>query len=211
MVQLVPFSVVLAFFVTSVAIELTPGPNMTYLALLSAQKGRVAGLFATFGVALGLAIIGLLAAFGFAALVAENLTAYEVLRWTGVLYLVWLAYDCWVDAQKAPDEDNMDLPVWSYFRRGLITNLLNPKAFLFYVTVLPSFTLPEQAYWPQALALTAIYVTAATVVHLAIIAGAGSLTPFFGRPALRKTMGGIFAALLVGVAIWLAFNTAQSG
>lgn len=209
MTVLLPASIFIPFFVASIAIELTPGPNMAYLALLSLQRGRGAGLLAVLGVALGLLIIGLLATFGVAALVAENHVLYEILRWLGVGFLIWLAYDSWKESRLPLDAADKVQNGWSYFTRGMITNLLNPKAFLFYVSMLPSFADEAKAFWPQALQLTLIYVAAATLVHFTLVMGAGGISRFFERPAFRRILGNIFAALLVCVAIWLAANTAQ--
>ncbi len=199
----------LPFMAAALAVELTPGPNMFYITLLSARHGRIAGAYAIAGVALGLATIGLLAAFGFAALVAENAIAYELLRWTGVVYLLWLAFESWRESrlpvpQTADPERNRE-----YFARGLITNLLNPKAFLFYLTVVPAFVASSEAYRPQALLLTFIYVAVATLVHAAIVLGAGTLSPILSNPAWRSRLGYIFAALLALVALWVAINTAR--
>ncbi|MEX0859651.1 MAG: LysE family transporter, partial [Cucumibacter sp.] len=87
----------LPFFAACIAVELTPGPNMAYLALLGANRGRFAGFFAVAGVALGLLTIGLLAASGVSAVVESNRYVWEALRWAGVAYLLWLAYDTWLE------------------------------------------------------------------------------------------------------------------
>ncbi|MEM5516174.1 LysE family translocator [Henriciella sp. AS95] len=196
------------FLIASIAIELTPGPNMFYIALLSAQNGRLAGLAASAGVALGLLIIGLLAAFGFSAIIAEHRLAYETLRWAGVAYLLWLAWDTWRDTalEAAPARSG---PIMSEsFTRGLITNLLNPKAFLFYITVLPSF-IPDKDSGPaDAIVLTLSYVAVATVVHLAIVGGASSVTGYLDNSERRRRTGQLFAIMLVGVAVWVAIKTA---
>ncbi len=204
-----PLTLLLPFFVTSVAVELTPGPNMAYLALLSMQRGRGAGLLAVVGVSLGLAVIGAAAAFGFANLVAENRFLYELVRWAGVGYLVWLAFDGWRESRLPISPQEVAENGWAYFNRGLITNLLNPKAFVFYVSVLPSFTDSQKAFWPQGLQLTFVYVLAASLVHLIIVMGAGSVAHLVARDSVRRLMGTVFAILLVIVAVWLAFNTAQ--
>ncbi|GGA58396.1 threonine transporter RhtB [Pelagibacterium lentulum] len=196
------------FFVTALAIELTPGPNMAYLALLSAERGRRPGLFAVAGVTLGLAIIGLLAALGLAAIIAQNQLAYQAVRWAGILYLVWLGYDSWRDAQKPVGQEDYSARSHIYFRRGLITNLLNPKAAVFYLAVLPNF-LPAQASVASFILLAAIYVFAATFVHTMIVVLASQLQPFFVQPERRRTLGAIFGLLLVGVAIWLGLSTRQ--
>ncbi len=206
--MLIPAETLLAFFITSIAIELTPGPNMVYLALLGAQRGRAAGYAAVVGVALGLLVIGLLAAFGVATLISENRALYEVLRWGGVLYLVWLAWDSWRETLLPPEQATMQHKLPVFFRRGLITNLLNPKAALFYITVLPLFVAAAEPLMPQTVVLTLVYVFAATLVHTLIVTGAGSFTRLFASQRWRRGLGLVFALLLVGVAIWLAFKTA---
>ena len=91
----VTLGTLLTFAVTCLVIELTPGPNMAYLAILSATKGRRAGFAATLGVAVGLSMVGLAAVLGLTVLVANSPMLYEVLRWGGVVYLLWLAYEGW--------------------------------------------------------------------------------------------------------------------
>lgn len=209
MSDLLPLTAVLPFFVASIAIELTPGPNMAYLAVLSAQRGRGAGMLAVVGVSLGLSIIGVLAAFGFGTFIAENRVLYELLRWGGVAFLLWLAWDAWREARRPLEDADLTVGGWQFFNRGLITNLLNPKAFAFYVTVLPGFTNSQKQFWAQALQLTAVYVLAATLVHAGIVLGAGGVTGWFTRPNMRRMLGNVFALLLIGIAIWVVINTTQ--
>ena len=83
-----PFnSPLVAFILTSLIIEMTPGPNMAYLAVLGASRGRLAGFSAVLGVAFGLALLGIAVGLGGGSLVMNNRVAYESLRWAGALYL----------------------------------------------------------------------------------------------------------------------------
>src|SRR5262245_32737332 len=91
----ISWTTLLAFAGTCLVVELTPGPNMAYLAVLSADKGRRAGFAAVAGIAVGLLIVGVGAALGLAALVASSRWLYEILRWCGAFYLLWLAWDAW--------------------------------------------------------------------------------------------------------------------
>jgi threonine/homoserine/homoserine lactone efflux protein len=97
---------------------------------------------------------------------------------------------------------------WVFFRRGLITNLLNPKAALFYVAVMPSFIVAGQPIMGQTVTLVLIYVAAATLIHAGIVLASSTLEPLFRRPALRKRAALVSAATLVAVAIWLLVKTA---
>jgi len=197
----------LAFFLTSLAIELTPGPNMAYLALVGVSRGRGDGFMAVLGVALGLALLGGLVGVGVGSLILENRVVYEVLRWAGAAYLVWLAWDGWQEAQQ--DAETADLPdrPFTYFRRGFVTNLLNPKAALFFVTVMPGFIDASRPLVGQSTVLVAVYVVAATIIHAAIVLLASTLQPVFARPNLRRGAALVFAVALVGVAIWLLLKT----
>jgi len=118
---------------------------MAYLAALSLSRGWRIGLAAVAGVALGLSVYGIAAALGVAAILESSTWLYQALRWSGVVYLLWLAFDAWSSADGiAPDETRgNDHACASAFRRGLITNLLNPKAAVFYVAVLPEFLDPS--------------------------------------------------------------------
>lgn len=198
----------LPFFLAALAIELTPGPNMFYIALLSAQHGRTAGYAVAVGVALGLFIVGLAAMQGFSTFVAENRVLYETLRWSGVAYLLYLAWDTLQDTRKPLETQPQDELLRESFLRGLITNLLNPKAFLFYMAVLPSFIAADGHYTQQFFVLTLIYVGVATGIHLAIVLMSGSVSGLLQHPARRRQIGWVFATLLVAVAIWVAFKTA---
>lgn len=196
----------LAFALASLLIELTPGPNMAYLAVLAADRGRLAGLAAVAGVALGLAGLGLLAVFGLGTLVLEQPWLYQSLRWTGVAYLLYLAWEAWRDSRKPIDALDPNEGTRRFFLRGLITNLLNPKAALFYVTVMPGFL--STATTGEAMLFGVVYVVVATLVHTGVVLLAGTVQPLLTAPARRRVMGAVFAILLVGVAGWVAYSTA---
>jgi threonine/homoserine/homoserine lactone efflux protein len=199
----------LSFALAATLIELTPGPNMAYLAILSIQHGRRAGLSAVAGIALGLLGAGLAAALGLAALIDIFPSVYNVLRWAGVVYLLWLAWEGWRGSEGSPAEAaRVGWPDAVYFRRGLITNLLNPKAFLFYLAVLPRFVEPTWPLMAQTILLSLIYVAIATAIHagIAVLAGtAQRLTSVRSGRVIRRAL----SLALAGVAIWLAFATAR--
>lgn len=195
-----------SFAVASLLIELTPGPNMAYLAILAANRGRWLGLAAVCGVALGLTLLGLLAIFGLGTLVLEQPWLYQSLRWAGIAYLLYLAWEAWRDSRKPIAALDPDEGTARFFRRGLVTNLLNPKAALFYVTVMPGFLTTTTI--SEAMLFGATYVAVATAVHAGVVLLAGAVQPLLTMPARRRTMGAVFAVLLVGVALWVTWSTA---
>jgi threonine/homoserine/homoserine lactone efflux protein len=200
----------LAFALTALVIELTPGPNMTYLAALSLSSGMRTGLAAVTGIALGLATYGIIAAFGLAAVIDESPFLYSLLRWGGVLYLLWLAWESWTGGNETLSETG-DERSWAAFRRGLITNLLNPKAAVFYIAVLPEFIRPDGASVArQTLTLSIVYVSIATLIHATIVLLAGSLQSTIITANNRRIIRLAFALILVGIAIWFALTTGRS-
>lgn len=197
----------LSFALASFLIELTPGPNMTYLALVAAADGRRAGFATVAGVTLGLAAIGLLAAFGVAQLVQASPLAYEMLRWGGVAFLLYLAWDGWRQATRVVTAGEVEHG--RYFMRGLVTNLLNLKAAVFYVAVLPTFIDPARPPLPQTVTLTLVYVAVATVIHALIVLAAGALEPVLNDPRREKIARRVLSALLAAVAVWFGWSTAR--
>jgi len=186
---------------------MTPGPNMTYLALVSASEGRRAGFAAVAGVAMGLAVIGVVAAFGVAEIIHASDFLYNLLRWAGVLFLFHLACDGWRSQGHAAGESSA--ADGRYFSRGLFTNLLNPKAGIFYVAVLPTFIDQRLPLMYQAMTLTAIYVGVATFVHAVIVLLAGALEPFLNDPRRERFARRSLSTLLAAVALWFAWSTAR--
>jgi threonine/homoserine/homoserine lactone efflux protein len=196
-----------AFVLTATLIELTPGPNMAWLALVAATEGHRPGYAAVAGVALGLAIIGAAAALGLAAMIAATPALYQALRWGGVLYLLWLAWDGWRGADDGAGNGHRGITLPTAFRRGLVTNLLNPKAAIFYVAVLPGFTDPGAPVLRETLILTAAYVAVATIIHAAIVTLAGSANAFLGDAKSSQRVGRALSLALALVALWFFWSS----
>ena len=197
----------LAFLATAIIVELTPGPNMATLASLTLERGRRAGFAGVAGIALGLAVVGVLASLGLTALISGSPFLYQVLRWGGILYLLYLAYDAWRDA-GASDIAREPKDHGSLFLRGLTINLLNPKAAVFYVAILPNFVDPARSgLLAQNLMLVAIYVAVATAIHSGIVLLAARLRPVLvagtGERVLRRSL----ACLMALIAVWFAWET----
>jgi threonine/homoserine/homoserine lactone efflux protein len=193
---------VAAFALTSAIIEMTPGPNMTWLAVVAATEGRRAGYSAVAGVCLGLAVIGLAAALGMAAVIVERPAIYQVLRWAGVAYLLWLAWDAWHDAAAA--DETVTGHAARFFGRGLVTNLLNPKAALFYLAVLPGFVTPGAGVLAATVTLTLIYVAVATLIHAGIVTLAGTARGLLENADRERFVRRALAVALALVAVWFA-------
>ena len=134
----------IAFAAIALGMVLTPGPNMVYLISRSISQGRVAGLISLGGVALGFVFYMLCAAFGITAIVMAVPYAYDTLRVAGALYLLYLAWQALRPGGRSPFQVR-DLPKDSprrLFAMGFLTNLLNPKIAVMYLSLLPQFIAP---------------------------------------------------------------------
>lgn len=188
--------------------ELTPGPNMGYLALVSAQHGMKSGMAMVVGICLGLLTMGLMSSLGVGALINNSVTAYNSLRYAGTAYLFWLAFDSWRDAHKNVEEDHKQTDAQAkFFRRGLITNLLNPKAALLYITVLPAFVTDTDHAQMAMVMMAVIFVFIATTIHGSIVLFSSKLHSLFLNPKYRAISGNVFAALLFLIAFWFLWST----
>lgn len=200
-------SAIAPFLAAIVLIELTPGPNMGYLAGLSAVEGRRAGFVTVAGITTGLLAYMLASVAGVTEVLRTDRRLYEALRWAGVAYVVWLAVDAWRGGEKAPAAPTR-VTDWALFRKGLLANLLNAKAALFYVTLLPGFIKVGHASPTiQALILGGTHVLVSVLVHGAIVLSANGLarrTTIVGDGVLARRL---FAAALLATAGWIAFET----
>ncbi|MCU0826294.1 MAG: LysE family translocator [Tabrizicola sp.] len=192
-----------SFLLTALVLELTPGPNMAWLALLAATTGRGAGFAATAGITLGLAVQAVLAAVGVAAAVALWPGLYGALHLAGVGYLLWLAWESWRDAGiPAHHLPGGGESATDGFRRGLVGNLLNPKSLVVFVSLLPGFLRPGDGV-TATLALSAVYVLVATLIHAGIAVAAGAARGWVADPAVSVRMHRFQALSLLAVAVWL--------
>jgi threonine/homoserine/homoserine lactone efflux protein len=199
------------FLLAVLLLELTPGPNMAYLAALALSRGRAAGLIATAGVALGLAVHAVVAGLGAGVLIQQYPLLYEVLRWVGVGYLLYLAWEGLQGAKEtSPERADLALMAGPLLLRGFLSNVFNPKSILFFVSVLPTFVRNHPGA-PSLMAQMAvfglIYVGIATAVHGAIVVLAGRLQPWLTEGSRQQAVRRILSVALAFVAVWLAWTT----
>lgn len=201
--------VIIPFLVAIALIELTPGPNMGWLALVSLGRGRLAGFAAVAGVTVGLAVWMLAAAFGLTQALLIWPPLYQLIRWAGVIFLLWLAWEAWRgDGDPAAGDGDEQQTMRGLFLRGLMGNLLNPKAAVFYVALLPTFMRPDHGSpLTQALSLGGLHLVVAVAIHSLIVLGAAGARATVTRrvqgPVLRAVMAGGIAL----VALWMAWQT----
>lgn len=203
----------LAFGLIAFGMVCSPGPNMIYLVSRSIAQGRRAGMVSLLGVAAGFLSYLLLTCLGLSAIFAVVPAAYTALKWAGAVYLLWLAWQAIRPGAKplfAPRELSPDTPR-RLFAMGLLTNLLNPKAAVLYVSLLPQFVDPEQGpVLTQSLVLGFTQIAVSLTVNTCIVFGAGALSTWLARwPIWLRLHSWFMATVLGALAVRLATERAR--
>ncbi len=201
----------LTFALVALGMVLTPGPNMIYLVSRSISQGPKAGLISLGGVAVGFVFYVLCAAFGITVLLMAVPYAYDALRFGGALYLLYLAWQAVRPGGRSPFQVR-ELPASSartLFSMGLVTNLLNPKVAVMYVSLLPQFIQPDHgSVFTQSLALGLTQVAVSLSVNAVIAIMAGSIAGFLnGRPLWMVVQRWLMGTVLAGLALRMALES----
>jgi threonine/homoserine/homoserine lactone efflux protein len=202
------FHNIAAFALISLGMVLTPGPNMIYLISRSISQGRMAGLISLGGVALGFVFYMFAAALGITALVFAVPYAYDALRLAGAAYLMWLAWQAVRPGGRSPFQVK-ELPADSprkLFLMGLLTNLLNPKIAMVYLSLLPQFIDPAAgSVFMQSVVLGFTQIAVSISVNSVIAIAAGSIAVFLaGRPFWLRAQRWAMGTVLGGLAVHMA-------
>lgn len=203
----------LAFGLVALGMVCSPGPNMIYLVSRSIAQGRKAGMVSLLGVAAGFFGYLLLTCLGLAAVFEVVPAAYVALKWAGAAYLLWLAWQA-VRPGARPLFEPRELPPDSprrLFTMGLLTNLLNPKIAVLYVSLLPQFVDPGRGpVLLQSLSLGLTQIAVSLVVNACIVLGAGALALGLARRPVWLRLQRWFMATVLGLlAVRLATERAR--
>jgi threonine/homoserine/homoserine lactone efflux protein len=197
----------------ALGLVLTPGPNMIYLVSRSITQGRRAGLVSLIGVGVGFIVYLILAAAGVAAVLTLVPALYLTVKLAGAGYLLWLAWNTVrpgghsaFDPKPLPPDSPRKL-----FTMGLVTNLLNPKAAVLYLSLLPQFVDVHRGHIAeQSLTLGLIQIAVSLSVNLAIVVGAGGIATFLAkRPTWLRIQRYLMGTVLAGLAVRVATAPAK--
>jgi threonine/homoserine/homoserine lactone efflux protein len=204
-------SSLVGFALVALGLVITPGPNMMYLVSRSICQGRRAGLVSLGGVGLGFLVYMIAAALGITALLFAVPFAYDLLRLAGAAYLLHLAWQALKPGGRSAFQVR-DLPADSdrrLFAMGFLTNLLNPKAAMLYLSLLPQFIDPARgSILMQSLLLGSIQIVISLTVNALIATAAGSIAAFLGtRPTWLLLQRWLMGTVLAGLGLRMAFES----
>jgi threonine/homoserine/homoserine lactone efflux protein len=204
-------SAIMLFAAASVVLTATPGPDMLLIASRSISQGRTAGFLTYVGIALGTYCHALAAALGLSQLFMTVPIAYEIVRWAGCAYLLYLAYKTarQEGARFAPTSALQRLSTRRIFAEGLATNLLNPKMALFVLALFPQFVSPEggSMIWQMLLLATVLNGIGFLVNGSVILLGSHIRTRLAGLVRFPKLPQYLLATVFAGLACRLALGS----
>jgi threonine/homoserine/homoserine lactone efflux protein len=211
---MIPLSDLSIFALAVLILVISPGPNMIYLVSRSITQGKKAGVISLTGVIAGFIFHIIMASAGLTAILFAVPLAYSLLKISGVFYLLYLAYQAIgpnsrniFEIKSKQLEDNPG----KLFSIGFLTNVLNPKVAIFYISIFPQFIKPGYgSIMTQGLQLGAIHIIICFCAHFIIIMVASKASLFFsGNPSWIKLQKWFMASVLVSLAAKIAFTKAR--
>lgn len=205
---MISLQTLLLFCVTAFALIITPGPNLIYIITRSAGQGRKAGLWSALGVDSGTLIHVAAAALGLSALLASSALAFNLIKYLGAAYLIYLGLRAWFSKREAQELANPEpASAARIYFQGMLTNVLNPKVALFFLAFLPQFAdLSRGNVATQLLLLGVVFTLIGLGVDLVVALFASSAGDWLRRrskaqQAQRWITGGVYMTLGVSAAL----------
>ena len=191
-----------AFLLITVVLFLTPGPIVTLIIATGARQGTRAALLTVAGSSIGNAVLLAAIAFGLTWILKASSEVFDLLRWVGAAYLVWLGIQAWRHAGAAAEAIPPGAHVHAW--RGFIVAITNPKTIAFFTAFLPQFIDPALPVDRQLLVMCVCSVTLGALLDSGWAVAAGFGRAWFLKPHHNKLLGRLSGAMLVGGGIWLS-------
>ncbi|MGD8846308.1 MAG: LysE family translocator [Desulfobacteraceae bacterium] len=199
------------FIISSILLNLTPGQDTIYIIGRSVVQGKKGGMVSAFGIMSGVLVHTMLAAFGLSAILVASSIAFSIVKYIGAGYLIWIGIGFVRNkahhAQLSIDGSIQQKP-WKTYRQGMLTNLLNPKVALFFLSFLPQFVSPEtESVFGSFMALGMIFFMTGSIWCIVLVYGSSWLkSKFYGGNMMGGLLNKITGALFIGLGIKLAFS-----
>lgn len=203
------FSDVAVFCLAVLGLALMPGPNVVFLVTTSLTRGPRAAWRSALGVETATLLFAVATAAGLGVVIATSAVLFQLLKWVGVGYLVWLGIR---SLRLRPDAEEHSATAPESWRRayarGFVLGVANPKVILFFLAFLPQFVDPARPVWPQLLALGAMFTGIGLICDLFYCLAAGGVSRLVGsRLSGYRVLRRAPALAYFGLAAWAA--TAQ--
>ena len=198
------------FLTVSILINLSPGPDMIYTAARSLSQGTKAGIFSALGIFTGCLFHITAAVFGLSTIIEKSVLLFSIIKYAGAAYLIFLGARALLNKKKTGTEIATLPPLGhrKIFLQGMLTNILNPKVAIFFLSFLPQFIDPNSIYLKEQIAFLGLWFDVQGALVLILVA---TITGFF-RDILLKKPGfwnwqeKITGMILIGLGIKIMFT-----
>ena len=208
----------LSFTLAAGLLTVTPGLDTALVLRTAAVEGGKQAMLAGTGICFGCLLWGAAASFGLSALLAVSGFAYNVLRIVGAIYLGYLGIKLFIRAFASASSNNVAEPVWKeydsrdsslWFKRGLLTNLLNPKVGVFYLSFLPQFIPAGVPVWSFSVVLALIHGIEGLLWFLLLTNATELVSGWLRQRRVVMALDSATGAIFIGFGLKLAFDKAR--
>jgi len=193
-----------AFLLITVVLFLTPGPIVTLIIATGANRGTRAALLTVAGSSAGNAVLLACIAFGLSWILKASSEVFEMMRWAGAAYLVWLGIQAWRHAGAASAAVAPGGHVYAW--RGFIVAMTNPKTIAFFTAFLPQFIDPALPLERQLLVMCVVSVSLGALLDSGWAIAAGFGRAWFMKPQHNRLLGRLSGLALIGGGVWLSLT-----
>ena len=196
----------------SICLIILPGPDTAMATKNTLIAGKIGGVKTVFGTCVALLIHTLAAVIGLSALIVKSALLFSIFKYVGAVYLIYIGIKALLAVRNTEDLNTNDVPInndnkhTSCFRQGFLTNLLNPKIAVFFLTFLPQFLNPNHNTFIQLLVMGLTYLILTVIWFAFYIFLIDKISAFMKKPKTQRYIQGITGIVLIGFGIKLAFE-----
>ncbi|KAB2375796.1 LysE family translocator [Bacillus sp. RM2(2019)] len=202
----------LLFIIMSICLIILPGPDTAMATKNTLVAGKVGGVKTVFGTCIALLIHTLAAIIGLSALIVKSALLFSIFKYVGALYLIYIGIKALLAVRNKEGIDTNDISLnnenkhTSCFRQGFLTNLLNPKIAVFFLTFLPQFLNPNHNTFIQLLVMGLTYLVLTAIWFAFYILLIDKISAFMKKTKTQRYIQGLTGIVLIGFGVKLAFE-----
>lgn len=199
----------IAFVFAAMLLTLMPGPDILFVLAQSMTQGKKAGVMTALGLCTGITVHTLAAALGISAIFYHSTTAFQIVKYAGAIYLLYLAWQAFKERKEGIGEQaSVTLNYSALYKKGILMNILNPKVSLFFLAFLPQFVTPSAGQVPlQMIILGILFMLQAIVVFTVISFLAGMIAnKLLKNPKVATYINWSKIVLFTGLGLRLALT-----
>ncbi|WCE31177.1 LysE family translocator [Vibrio sp. SCSIO 43137] len=198
-----------AFLIAITILTVTPGLDTAVIIRNSSRSGAKDGYITSLGICSGLFVHATFSAIGVSAILLQSAEAFQVMKWIGAAYLIWLGISGLKSTFRGNNKLNVEVTQQRQFdakrslREGFLSNVLNPKTAVFYLAFLPQFIDPNYSPFIQSLTMAGIHFVISMAWQCALAGTVGSATKLIKNSAFLNWMEGITGTVLIALGVKL--------